>query len=175
MRPTLNQSGTGHRAERVAEPCTGAGALKARLLNVIGAAESDRIEALLDDLWETGRFQIRRAPRTGLIMAGVRDSFDTPFYLGEVLVSEAEVACDGQPGYGLLCGDEPERALLLAAVEAAAVQGHTALLKGVRRFIDNLEATALEQSEQQSRLTAATRVRFASMKKENVDFGSLGE
>lgn len=129
---------------------------------------------MLDRLWSLGEFRVQRAPRAGLVMVTVRDSFDTPFHLGEVLVSEAEVVFDGHSGYGAICGDEPERALLLAAVEAAERSGRSGVLGGIGEFIRKLEEKHDEERACSSRLAAATAVRFESMKKENVDLGSLG-
>jgi len=150
------------------------GVIKARLLAAIGAAGTDEVAALLDRLWSQAEFRVERAPRAGLVMYTVRDPFDTPFHLGEVLVSEAEVALDGQIGYGAVCGDEPERALLLAAVEAAEGSGHAAVLGGIGEFINRLEKRHVEEKTRSSKIAASTKVRFEAMKKENVDFGSLG-
>jgi alpha-D-ribose 1-methylphosphonate 5-triphosphate synthase subunit PhnG len=149
--------------------------IKARLLAVIGAAETDQVVALLDRLWSLAEFRVERAPRAGLVMYTVRDPFDTPFHVGEVLVSESEVAMDGHLGYGAICGDEPERALLLAAVEAAEGSGRAVVLGGIGEFIDRLEEKHAAEQARSSKLAAATQVRFESMKKESVDFGSLGE
>jgi phosphonate C-P lyase system protein PhnG len=150
------------------------GELKARLLAAIAAAEADEVAAMLDRLWSLGEFRVQRAPRAGLVMVTVRDPFDTPFHLGEVLVSEAEVVFDGHSGYGASCGDEPERALLLAAVEAAERSGRSSVLGGIGEFIRKLEEKHGEERACSSRLAAATEVRFESMKKETVDLGSLG-
>lgn len=149
--------------------------LKKRLLKVIAFAPNHHIATLLDDLWASGRFVILQAPQSGLVMAGVRDPFDTPFHLGEVLVSQAEVLCDNQPGWGAVCGDEPEKALLLAAVEAADRSGDKTLIVSLCQFIQDLETKKNEQEAMIAGLTAATQVRFEAMKKETVDFGSLGE
>jgi len=155
-------------------PSGKSGQTKARLLGVIAAAEADEVAAMLDRLWSLGEFRVQRAPRAGLVMVTVHDSFDTPFHLGEVLVSEAEVVFDGHSGYGAICGDEPERALLLAAVEAAEHSGRAAVLGDIGEFICRLEEKSSEERVRSSKLAAATAVRFESMKKETVDFGSLG-
>jgi phosphonate C-P lyase system protein PhnG len=107
-------------------------------------------------------------------MVTVRDPFDTPFHLGEVLVCEAEVAFGGHTGRGAVCGDEPERALLLAAVEAVERSGRAAVLAGIGKLIARLEAKSIDQRTLASKLAASTEVWFDSMKKETVDFGSLG-
>ena len=149
--------------------------LKARLLRAVHAAEPAQVEELLDHLWSSGLFRIKLPPKTGLIMSGIRDPFDTIFHLGEILVSHAEVDCNGKTGCGVICGDEPEKAWLLAAVAAAQLGSCAALLDRVGGAIGSLEKKLVEQQARMARLAAATQVRFDSMKKENVDFGSLGE
>lgn len=175
MKTTLDPTAAAGAAEDRRRIPAAAGDLKTRLLRVIATAETGQVEALLDRLWASGRFRIQRAPRTGLVMASARDPLDTPFHLGEVLVSEAQVVCDGQVGCGVICGDEPQRALLLAAVEAAAPAGGRAMREWIGDLIGHLEKTKGQREARMSRLAAATRVRFTSMKKETVDFGSLGD
>jgi phosphonate C-P lyase system protein PhnG len=154
-----------------AERITG---VKARLLAAMPAASSEEIAAMLDRLWSMGEFRVQQPPRTGLVMVTVRDPFDTPFHLGEVLASEAEVSLDGCTGYGAVCGDEPEQALLLAAVAAAEHSGRAEVLGAIGALLGSLEAKRADQKTLSSKLAAATAVRFESMKKERVDFGSLG-
>jgi phosphonate C-P lyase system protein PhnG len=148
--------------------------VKERLLAALPAAAPEEIAALLDVLWPMGGFHVQQPPRTGLVMLTVRDPFDTPFHLGEVLVSEAEVSFDGYTGYAAVCGDEPEQALLAAAVAAAELCGRADILGAVAVHLGPLEAKRADQKAHSSKLAAATAVRFESMKKERVDFGSLG-
>jgi len=148
--------------------------VKARLLAALPEAAPEEIAALLDRLWPMGGFRVQQPPRTGLVMFTVRDPFDTPFHLGEVLVSEAEVSLDGCTGCGAICGDEPEQALLVAAVAAAELCGRADILGAVGGHLGPLEAKRADQRAQSSKLAAATAVRFESMKKERVDFSSLG-
>ena len=42
------------------------------------------------------------------------------FNLGEVLATSCEVLLDGEPGWGMVMGDDPERALCAAVVDAAS-------------------------------------------------------
>lgn len=146
--------------------------VRARLLAVVSAAEE--LAAVLDRIWPMGEFRVRQPPRAGLVMITVRDPFGTPFHLGEVLVSEAEVDLDGYTGHGSVCGEEAEAALLLAAVAAAERSGRTDVLAAVDTLLGPLEAERADQKALSSKLAAATAVRFESMKKERVDFGSLG-
>ena len=62
--------------------------------------------------------QIKKKPIAGLIQMKVIDTFDTEFYMGEVLVTEAEVMYLGQQGYAMILGEDSEKALLLASIDA---------------------------------------------------------
>jgi phosphonate C-P lyase system protein PhnG len=151
------------------------GGVKGRLLAVVEMARDEEVAWLLDRLWASGRFRVTRPPRTGLVMATVRDPFDTAFHLGEVLVTEALVETGGKVASGMILGDAPQKALLLAAVEAAEPPAGTELRTVLDEFIDRLEGRGAVAAQRLSRLVAATAVTFASMKKESVDFGSLGD
>jgi phosphonate C-P lyase system protein PhnG len=148
--------------------------LNARLLAVMPTAGPEELAAMLDRVWPMGGFRVLQAPRAGLVMVTVRDPFGTPFHLGEVLVSEAEVDLDGCTGYGMVCGDEPEQALLLAAAAAAERNGRIDVLAAIGALLGPLEVKSAAQTALSSKLAAATAVRFEAMKKERVDFGSLG-
>jgi phosphonate C-P lyase system protein PhnG len=148
--------------------------LKAGLQQAIGAAGAAEAAQMLDRLWAAGGFAVKSRPQSGLTMITVLDPFGTPFYLGEILMTTAEVTCGARLGHGAVCGDEPEKALLLAAVEAAEADGRTAEFCGLGEFIAGLARVHADRTALAARIVAATAVRFESMKKETVDFGSLG-
>jgi phosphonate C-P lyase system protein PhnG len=152
-------------------PCV----LKAALQEVLPAAAPADVESVLDRLWSCGRFTVERAPEAGLVMCAVTDPFDTPFHLGEVFVTRADVRFDSDSrGCGVACGDAPEQALLLASVEAAERGGGGSILAGIPDWIRHLRCLRDDRQAGESRCAAATRVRFDSMRREKVDFGSLG-
>lgn len=156
------------------EPPVDAAALGSLLIEVLPAIERERLAPMLDDLWACGEFTVRRDPLPGLLMCPVRDPFGTEFFLGEVLVTTAEVSCGGRTGHGAILGEEPEKALLLAAVDAALSGGRIGLLKKLMQAASEWSREAGERKQLAAKLAAATRVEFESMKKERVDFGSLG-
>jgi phosphonate C-P lyase system protein PhnG len=153
----------------------GFGGLKAALLDLIGAAEPTEVSAVLDQLWSLGNLSVRQPPEAGLVMITVRDPFDTDFFLGEVLITKAEVVCDGIASHGIIMGEEPERALLLATIEALELSERKAALTTFGEFVARLKRSHLRRRQTASKMAAATTVCFESMKKEQVDFGSLGE
>jgi hypothetical protein len=93
------------------EPLFDSAALSSLLIEVLPAIERDRLAPVLDDLWACGEFSVSRAPRPGLLMCPVRDPFDTEFFLGEVLVTTAEVCCGGRTGHGAAQAFEPPESM----------------------------------------------------------------
>ncbi len=149
--------------------------MKRRLFEVLSSMETSEVTSLLDKLWSLGSFQIRKPPEKGLVMYRACDPFDTQFHLGEVLCCESTVELDGYTGWGMIIGEEPERSLLLACVEAAQFRGNIEMLNLVSTYMENVKQRSEDHREMMSKLTSSTSVRFDSMKKETVDFGSLGQ
>src|SRR5208337_2750921 len=81
------------------------------------AKMDDRSIGKLICLMPANEIDIVKTPETGLLMMTVKDSFDVEFYLGEILVTEAEVRYDGKKGYSMVMGDESDRALAAAVVD----------------------------------------------------------
>lgn len=69
-------------------------------------------------------------PEPVLVMARVRETVDGEvFNLGEVLVTTCEVTLDDEPGWGMIPGHDPERALCAAVVDAASRREDAAELR----------------------------------------------
>lgn len=112
-----------------------------------------------------GEISIVRGPRTGLVMMSALDSFEEEFYLGEVLVTEVEVEYAGCSGYGMVVGDDAERAMARASVEAVLASSNNTLRERLNRFL-NMEARKQEtRRKRESSLIARTRVDFETMKR----------
>ncbi len=76
--------------------------------------ELNRVLAIASELSP----RIIREPSRGIVMMTLIDSFEVPFHLGEVLVTEAEVECAGAQGYGMTEGLDGQRALVRAILDA---------------------------------------------------------
>jgi phosphonate C-P lyase system protein PhnG len=108
---------------------------------------------------------IVRGPRTGLVMMAALDSSEDEFYLGEVFVTEVEVEYAGCRGYGMVIGDDAERAMARASVDAVLASSNNALRERLNRFL-NMEARKQEtRRKRESSLIARTRVDFETMKR----------
>lgn len=126
--------------------------------------DEDKVKLLLDMAAEQD-ISIIKPPQTGLLMMTVKDSFDADFYLGEILVTETEVECKGKTGYAMVMGDEPERALLAASLEAIVQGDNEDLKKQIRGFVSEQREKIDSIKEKESALIAKTKVSFESMSK----------
>ena len=106
-----------------------------------------------------------RGPVTGLVMMSAMDSHETAFYLGEVLVTEAEVDYGGCRGYGMVLGDDADRAIARAAVEAIGASPNRALRERVNRLLAAESRKIEARRRRAASLIAATRVDFETMKR----------
>jgi alpha-D-ribose 1-methylphosphonate 5-triphosphate synthase subunit PhnG len=112
-----------------------------------------------------GKYEIKvlQEPVTCMTMMQAVDSVGkTPFYAGEVLMTEAVVSINGVTGFGFVLEDEPVRALCMAIIDAALTASIEEELE-IKRIIAEEELCILEGQRQEEKLVAATRVRFAIM------------
>jgi alpha-D-ribose 1-methylphosphonate 5-triphosphate synthase subunit PhnG len=107
--------------------------------------------------------KIIRPPATGLVMMGVKDSCNSVFYLGEVFVTEAEVEYKGYKGYGILVGDESEKAYILAAIDAILQSGEREIRERISKIITSQQKRIKRKTQQEESLIAKTTVSFELM------------
>lgn len=128
----------------------------------------------LDDLspWvarakEKGPVQILKEPQARLIMMRAKDSATTEvFNLGEVLVSDCTVTVDGQLGYGLVLGNQPQRAEAVAILDA--------VFHAPGKKWAELRATMQPWLEEQARCRQiAQHLEFDHIARSKVDFETM--
>jgi len=122
--------------------------------------EVDELLALLVSM----DIEIARPPRAGLLMMKVTDSLATDFYVGEILVTEAEVTLNGQRGYGMIIGEEPRKALARAATDALLRGGQPEVLcRQVCECLEHAQQRQREKNATEAALIASTKVSFDLM------------
>ncbi len=103
-------------------------------------------------------------PKTGLVMLTVKDSFETDFHLGEVLVTRAGVVFRGCEGFGMVSGEAPRRALARAAADAVlSCPEATGIQDNLRACLQKEELMQKNRHTESAALIAATRVNFDLM------------
>jgi phosphonate C-P lyase system protein PhnG len=110
--------------------------------------------------------QVTQPPASGLIMAQVRDSFQTDFYLGELLVTRAEAAYCGHTSRATLMGNCPDAALIAAVLQVLSVAGANDTVVAAGRAAARAVERISARQHRESAMAAATRVRFETMAEE---------
>ena len=136
---------------------------KRRISKILARAGKEEVKKLADEIKENYTPVIVKAPEKSLTMIRMREPVqDSLFYLGEVIVSEAIVDLDGAKGVAVIMGDDFEKVLDMAVIDAACN-------KGVFQRYDFLEQLEKEQTrrlEKENALFMQTMVSFHSMDSE---------
>ena len=136
---------------------------KRRISKILARAGREEVKKLADEIKAAYSPVIVKAPEKSLTMIRLRDPVqECLFYLGEVIVSEAIVDLDGVKGMAVLMGDDFEKVLDMALIDAACN-------KGVFQRYDQLEELERRQSvqlEKENAMFMKTMVSFQSMDSE---------
>ena len=138
---------------------------KSRLTRILALGEPTLLADLARTIESQAAVEVIAAPRLSVTMARIIDPVTkTPFYLGEVLISECTVSVRGALGFGAIMGESLQRAYELAVVDAA------------------WDAAWPQNAEWRSRLLAQEAEiqrcherEFAQMAASRVDFATKGE
>lgn len=91
------------------------------LYEAISYTPKERLKSLAERCLRDYDAQVTTSPEAVLVMARVRETVDDEvFNLGEVLTTTCEVTLNGEPGWGMVMGHDPERALCAAVVDAVS-------------------------------------------------------
>ena len=136
---------------------------KRRLSKILAKASPQQVQELAEEIKAQHEITVVKAPEKSLVMIKMRDPVtESLFYLGEVIVSEAIVDLDGAKGTAVLMGDDYEKALDMAVIDAACNKGVFARFDA----LEQLEAEQNRRTEQENALFLKTMVNFTSMDSE---------
>jgi alpha-D-ribose 1-methylphosphonate 5-triphosphate synthase subunit PhnG len=127
---------------------------------ILCECELDALRQFADQLIARESVDLVKPPAICLTMIRAEDSVEQQeFYLGEALTTDCEVAIDGQVGYGICVGDEPDRAYYMAVIDAL-IAGKSPKLGQIEAFLEH----------QLSLIRHAEQVEFGQILRTKVDF-----
>ena len=136
---------------------------KKRLTKILARADKRDVAALAAGILKTHSPVIIKQPAKTLTMIKMREPVrQSLFYIGEVIVCEAIVEIDGTQGIAVLMGDDAEKTLDMAIIDAA-------INKGVFTGMDKLVEFEKEQNDivkRENAMHLKTMVNFESMDQE---------
>ena len=136
---------------------------KKRLTRILAKADSYDVALLSVEIQKTNSLVIVKEPEKTLAMIKMREPVkQSLFYIGEVIVCEAVVEIGGVKGIAVVMGDNADKTLNMAIIDAA-------VNKGVFTGMDKLLELEKEQNDRVMRENAMhlkTMVNFESMDQE---------
>ena len=139
---------------------------KKRFTKILAKADKKDVAKMSASIQKIHRPVIVKEPGKTLTMIKMREPVkQSLFYIGEVIVCEAVVEIDGVQGFAVIMGNDAEKALNMAIIDAAAN-------KGVFTGMDTLLELEKEQNNRLMRENAMhlkTMVNFESMDQEAPD------
>jgi len=139
---------------------------KKRLTKILAKADRSVVVSLSADIQKAHRPVIVKEPGKTLTMIKMREPVkQSLFYIGEVIVCEAAVEIDDVQGIAVLMGDDVEKTLDMAIIDAA-------INKGIFDGMDTLLELEKEQNDlvmRENAMHLKTMVNFESMDQEAPD------
>ncbi len=137
---------------------------KKRLFQILARADREEVIQLGKKIQqECHSVTVVRQPEKTLAMIKMREPVkNSLFYLGEIIVTEATVTIDGSTGVAVTMGDDFDKTLSMAMIDAACNAGifhHEALLTA-------WESAQHLQMEKENAMMQKTKVDFHSMDSE---------
>lgn len=135
---------------------------KKRLFKVMSKATSKEVEKLSDKIKKNknNNIIIIKEPGKTLTMIKMREPVkNSLFYLGEVIVSEAVVELNKTKGIGVVMGDDFDKALNMAIIDAAVNEG---IFEDIDDLVE-LEKKQQQKEEKENAMHLKTMVSFNSM------------
>ncbi len=136
---------------------------KRHLSRIMSACRRAFLRDVSGSIAKQSRVRVERAAKTSLVMMKARDSVSNrPFYLGEVLITECTVSVNGKFGIGMVVGEQPERAYLMAVIDAAVNAGLPVVETWQGRWAE--EAARIDRArEAECHRAAQSKVNFDTM------------
>ena len=140
-----------------------------RFSRIIGKCPRKLICDLVHPIMGKYEMQVLRNPATTLVMVQMRETVTgARFYLGELLASEAMVQLAGSKGFALLVGDDLDRTLCAAALDALRRSSlpewvSSLWMEELFSTLSEAEQQIEEAAQQEMRRHAASRVQFNTL------------
>jgi alpha-D-ribose 1-methylphosphonate 5-triphosphate synthase subunit PhnG len=133
---------------------------KRRLFRILTKADANTVAELAADLTEKYRVLIIEEPNKALAMIKMREPVkNSLFYIGEVIITQAVVELENTKGIAVTMGDNCEKTLNMAVIDAACNHG---VFTEEAKLLE-LEKIQNEYDMKVNALHLKTKVNFNSM------------
>lgn len=136
---------------------------KRRLFRILSKADRVTVIAMADKIKKINEVVVVKEPEKALTMIKMREPVkESLFYLGEVIITEATVSVNGVNGTAVTMGDDFDKTLSMAIIDAA----YNGNIFEEESVILELEKEQIIKEEKENAMFMKTMVNFNSMDSE---------
>ncbi len=136
---------------------------KKQFSKVLASCSTEQLKSLAAPVMERHKVEILRAPAKTLVMIRMRETVaNSDFYLGETIAAEAMVSVDGHKGFALMMGDDMEKALAAAVIDAVW-NGNLAEKAEIAPKLQLAHQSMVQKEHEETARYAKTQVNFHVM------------
>ncbi|MBR5319666.1 MAG: phosphonate C-P lyase system protein PhnG [Peptococcaceae bacterium] len=133
---------------------------KRRLFKILSKADRGIVLDMADEIKKRTEVVVIKAPEKALAMIKMREPVkESLFYLGEVIVTETTVSVNGVNGTAVAMGDDYDKTLAMAIIDAA----YNGNLFADETVLLELEKEQIAREEKENAMFMKTMVNFKSM------------
>jgi len=130
-------------------------------------APAEKVIALSRTIEDLYIVKVLKKPQKVLAMIRIKESVkNSDFYLGELLACEAMVEIEGKKGVAVTMGDDYDKVLSMAVIDAADNARLPEMSSKIKPTLLVLEQVRLAQVEKENGMYLKTMVNFKSMDSE---------
>jgi alpha-D-ribose 1-methylphosphonate 5-triphosphate synthase subunit PhnG len=138
---------------------------KSRIARILIEGDRNLPKRLCEQIEQIYPITMIKPPEKSLVMSKANDSVSQqPFYMGEVLVTECTVSINDIYGFGVLMGEDAERAYQLAVIDAA-----------FQAKLPESESWNADLLAEEQHITAQHRLVYSQALKTKVNFDTMEE
>lgn len=139
---------------------------KRRFFRILAHAPREQVAGLAREIEEHCQVAVLKEPQKTLVMIQVREPVkNSRFYLGEALACEAMVEVDGAKGMAVTLGDDFDKVLDMAVLDAA-FNRKVPQCAAIQARLEQLEAQQRRDQEREYGMYRQTQVHFESLDSE---------
>lgn len=134
-----------------------------RLSRILVKSSTETLKALAEPIMNEMSVKVLRKPAKTMVMVRMKETIaKADYYIGELLACEAMVEISGTKGFALMAGDDMEKVLYGAVIDAA-LKLELKYNESITKVLLEQEERIKQQEQEEIRIHQATQVKFETM------------
>lgn len=134
-----------------------------RLSRILAKSSVETLKSIAEPVMKEMPITVLRKPAKTMVMVRMKETVaKADYYIGELLACEAMVEISGTKGFALLAGDDMDKVLYAAVIDAALKLGNP-YKEDITKILLHQENQINVKMQEEIRLHQATQVKFETL------------